>query len=128
SLQEMPAVGYRSASAAPGGGSLSPAAPLELVNALYADFLERRIRHFFPEYRLEVIARENDPQPVLRFEHQTDGHLELVWTGRRYALTSPESALTENELRLIGAVGNVLSARFRSLFLPAPAAAMLHLF
>ena len=106
---------------------MTPPATIEVVNALYADFLERGIRHFFPDHRLEVIGRAEDPQPVLHFGHKTDGHLELCWAGRRYAFSAPEGALTENQVRLIGAIGNVLAARFRSLFEPAPAA-MLHLF
>jgi hypothetical protein len=106
---------------------LTPPATLEVVNALYADFLERGVRHFLPQHRLQVIGREDDAEPVLRFDHQTDGHIELVWSGRRYAFSAPEGALTENQIRLVGAIGNTLAARFRSLFEPAPAA-MLHLF
>ena len=54
---------------------------------------------------------------MLRFEHQTDGRLELVWCRAPLRPAVARGALTEHELRLLGAIGDVLAARFRSLFL-----------
>ena len=106
---------------------MTPTAPIDVVHALYRDFLERGIRHFFPDHRLEVIG-SCDPQPVLRFDNRTDGRVELEWCGARYSFAVDERALTEHELRLLGAIGDVLAVRYRSIFTDAPAASTLHLF
>lgn len=107
---------------------MTPRAPLEIANALYADFFERGTRHFFPLHRLETIGPANDETPTLRFVSQTDGSVELGWCGQRYGFRAPEGAITENEMRLLGAIGDVLAARYRSIFREGPAANMLHLF
>ena len=107
---------------------MTPSSAIEIVNALYNDFLQRGIRHFFPDYRLEDIGRGDTAAPTLRFHHQTDGTLELEWCGTRYGFATGEGAVSENELRLLGAIGDVLSARYRSIFISAPAASTLHLF
>jgi len=100
---------------------------LDVVHALYRDFLERGIRHFFPEHRLELIG-EGEPQPMLQFHHQTDGSLEMDWCGGRYFFAAPARALSEHELRLLGAIGDVLAARYRSIVFGGSAASALHLF
>jgi hypothetical protein len=107
---------------------LTPPAPLEVVNALYADFLERGIRHFFPDHSLEFLGTSRNGEPVLRFEHQTTGGLILVWCGARYAFSSPGRAVSENEMRLLGAIGDVLAARYRSIFAVAATSDALDLF
>jgi DNA integrity scanning protein DisA with diadenylate cyclase activity len=106
---------------------LTPGATLDVVHALYRDFLERGIRHFFPEHRLDLIG-EGEPQAVLQFHHQTDGSLEMEWCGGRYFCSALGRALSEHELRLLGAIGDVLAARYRSIIFGAPAASALHLF
>jgi hypothetical protein len=107
---------------------LTPRAPIEVVNALYADFLERGIRHFFPDHRLDITGPAPDSLPELRFHHQTDGSLELDWCGIGYGFSARGRAISENEIRLLGAIGDVLAARYRSLFVGAPAGIMLNLF
>jgi hypothetical protein len=99
---------------------------LDVVQALYRDFLERGISHFFPEHRLELVG-SGEPQPVLHFHHHTNGGVELEWCGGRYYCEAPGRALSEHELRLLGAIGDVLAARYRSIF-AATAASALHLF
>jgi hypothetical protein len=107
---------------------LTPQAPLEVVNALYSDFLERGIRHFFPEYELVLLGPSDESEPMLRFRYETSGAIELTWCGSRYGFRAPSSAITENEMRLLGAIGDVLAARYRSIFADVPAASALHLF
>jgi hypothetical protein len=97
------------------------------VHALYRDFLERGIRHFFPDHKLELLG-EGESQPVLQFHHQTGGGLEIEWCGGRYYCAAEGRALSEHELRLLGAIGDVLAARYRSLFYGVPSASALHLF
>ena len=107
---------------------MTPAAPIEIVNALYSDFFERGVLHFFPDSRLQAIGRASHTVAGLRFHHQTDGTLELEWCGTRYRFATHGKAVTESEQRLIAAIGDVLSARYRSIFVSSPAASMLHLF
>jgi hypothetical protein len=104
------------------------AAPLDVVNALYADFLERGLRHFFPDHRLEILGRARENSPALAFHYATNGGLELEWCGVRYSFRQQSEAFTENELRLIAAVGHVLSARYQGIFAAGSAASTLHLF
>jgi hypothetical protein len=106
---------------------LTPGATLEVVHALYRDFLERGIRHFFPEHQMELIGK-SEPQAVLRFHHQTAGGVELEFCGGRYFCSAGNRALSEHELRLLGAIGDVLATRYRSLFRDVSAASALHLF
>ena len=54
--------------------------------------------------------------------------LELEWCGARYSFSAGGRAFSEHEMRLLGATGDVLAARYRSIFTDAPAASMLHLF
>lgn len=73
---------------------------LDVVNALYGEFFERGVRHFLPGTQIT-------PHPGVRFEGR--GAVE-------YAVRYPGRSLSEDEVRLVGAVNSVLSARYRSLF------------
>ncbi len=99
-----------------------------IVYALYSDFLERGIRYFFPEADLEVKSRKAKPTPVLRFDTATDGRLRLDWMSNRYLLSLKRGPFTENQVRLLGAIGAVLAARFRSIYRADSAAATTGLF
>ena len=103
-------------------------APRAIVDALYSDFLRRGILHFFPHHRLESLGPSEHVAPTLQFHHQTDGSLEFEWCGTRYGFSAGEFSITEDELRLIGAIGDVLSARYRSIFLSGQSAATLEMF
>ncbi len=90
--------------------------PLEIVNALYSGFLERGLRYFFPDSRVELTGASAEARPSLEFECRPDGTVVLDWMGRRYAVHPRPAPLSENQMRLIGAMGAVLSARYRSIF------------
>jgi len=92
---------------------------LEIVHALYCDFFERGVRYFYPEATLAIIGRTAEPDPSLISHSLTDGSLDLEWMGMRYHIEQRERSFTEDQLRLLGAIGNVLSARFRSIFFAA---------
>src|SRR5579872_731357 len=101
---------------------------LEFVHALYGDFFERGVRYFFPEAALSVRGAARELKPSLKFEHRTDGAVELEWLGMRYCLERAGHSFTEDQLRLLGAIGGVLSARYRSIFFSGSAAANPQLF
>jgi hypothetical protein len=96
----------------------------ESVRSLYRDFFERGLRYFFP--RAELSARGQTPEalPVLRIRSRTDGALDIEWMGATYHFAHPQARpFTEDQLRLVGSIGSVLSARYRSIFTGSPAAA-----
>ena len=85
-------------------------APTDVVNALYGEFFERGVRHFLPSCRIQAFSRANTDNP------RPDGLIEVQWGGLEYAVHCDDRALSENEVRLVSAVSNVLAARYRSLF------------
>ncbi|PWU05021.1 MAG: hypothetical protein C5B51_15775 [Terriglobia bacterium] len=101
---------------------------LEIVHRLYCDFFERGVRYFLPEARFAAVGRAADTSPSLSFHSRTDGALELEWMGVCYHLEHSGRPFTEDQLRLLGAMGAVLSARYRSIFFPASAASTSRLF
>ncbi|MBZ5578695.1 MAG: diadenylate cyclase [Acidobacteriia bacterium] len=101
---------------------------LEVVHALYCSFFERGVGYFFPEAALTVERGAAEVSPTLQFLHRTDGRLDLVWMGTRYHLEQTDGPFSEDQLRLLGAVGAVLSARYRGIFFPASAASTSQLF
>ncbi len=101
---------------------------LEIVHALYAGFFERGVRYFFPDANLSAIGRTAEAVPSLSFHNATDGSLDLAWMGIRYHLECAGRPFTEDQLRILGAIGAVLSARYRSIFFPASAASTSRLF
>ena len=94
----------------------------EVVHALFCDFFERGIRYFFPDAELCATGSAEETRPSLIFHHRTDGGLELEWMGVRYDCRRSGRSFTEDQLRLIGAIGAVLSVRYRSIFHAASAA------
>jgi len=102
--------------------------PVEIVHALYGGFFEKGVRYFFPQARLELKDALAEPQPALTIYNCPDGGLELYWMNRRYRLAVPGRAFTEHQLRLLGAIGGVLSARYRSIFFAVSAAASSSMF
>jgi hypothetical protein len=104
------------------------AEPLDIVHALYCGFFEKGIEYFFPEAALRRTGALAIPSPALVIATGTDGSVDLDWMDRRYSLQLPGRPLTENQLRLLGAIGAVLSARFRSIFHAVSAAATSLLF
>jgi hypothetical protein len=101
---------------------------LEFVHTLYGDFLGRGVRYFFPRVALSVRGPAPEVKPSLAFHNRTDGVVELDWLGMRYRLERPGRSFTEDELRLLAAIGGVLSARYRSIFLSGSVAANPHIF
>src|SRR5258708_1565946 len=102
---------------------------LDLVRALYSDFFERGVRYFFPDGALSAEGRTAEMQPTLRFHSRTDGALDLEWMGTVYHFERGGGRpFTEDQVRLVGGIGAVLSARYRSLFVGGAAAATFGLF
>jgi DisA bacterial checkpoint controller nucleotide-binding len=101
---------------------------LEIVHALYGGFFERGVRYFFPDAALTVVGRAPETIPSLNFHSRTDGSLDPEWMGVRYHLERPGRPFTEDQIRMLGAIGAVLSARYRSIFFPASVASTSRLF
>jgi hypothetical protein len=102
---------------------------IEVVHALYAGFFERGVRYFFPDAKLIAEPRGGShPAPVLRFLSRTDGAVDLEWMAARYHFSIDGRPLTEHEMRLLAAIGAVLSARYRSIFSVVSAAAATRVF
>jgi hypothetical protein len=92
------------------------AAPTDVVNALYGEFFERGVRHFLPWCRIQALGKANSNIPAFRLNPRPDGRLVVQWGGLEYGLHCEGRALTEDEVRLVAAISNVLSARYMSLF------------
>lgn len=90
--------------------------PFDVVNALYGEFFERGVRHFFPNCNIEAVGRANANPPVFTFHPRPDGRLEVQWGGLEYAVHHNGRSLSADEVRLVAAISNVLAARYRSLF------------
>ncbi|HEY1238953.1 MAG TPA: hypothetical protein VGF16_00290 [Bryobacteraceae bacterium] len=101
---------------------------LEFANTLYGDFFERGVRYFFPEAELSSRETASEVKHSLALHNRTDGTLDLEWMGNRYRLRRGGRAFTEDQLRMVAAIGDVLSARYRSIFFPESAAASPQLF
>lgn len=101
---------------------------LDFVHALYRDFFARGVHYFFPDARLYETGAASEIVPALNFLSLTDGSLRLEWLGAQYHLISPDNVFTEDELRLLGAMGGVLSARYRGIFSPGSSTFAPHLF
>ncbi len=101
---------------------------VDVAHALYRGFFERGVRYFFPDAEFRPESEIPDALPSLNFNSRTDGGLDLEWMGNRYHLEQHARPFTEDQLRLLGAIGGVLSARYRSIFFPASAASTSHLF
>jgi hypothetical protein len=90
--------------------------PTDVVNALYGELFERGVRHFLPECRIRACGRANANPPEFTFNPRPDGRLEVQWGGLEYEVHNDGRPLSEDEVRLVAAVSNVLAARYRSLF------------
>jgi hypothetical protein len=101
---------------------------LEFVHALYRDFFVRGVRYFFPDARLHETGAAAEVASSLNFFSLTDGTLRLEWLGVQYHLAGRDSVFSEDELRLLGAMGGVLSARYRGIFSPGSSPYASHLF
>jgi hypothetical protein len=100
-----------------------PAESLDFVQALFGDFFERGVRYFFPDAILTVRRGARKVTSSLLFHDATARTLHLEPMGRRYQLKGVKGALTltEDEFRLVAAIGSVLSAQYRSVFFAAGA-------
>ena len=101
---------------------------LEFVHSLYCDFFERGVRYFFPEAELTARGAAPEFRPMLTMDHRTDGSLDLEWMGTRYHFERAGHSFTEDQLRLVAAIGGVLATRYRSIFFSGAAAASPQLF
>jgi hypothetical protein len=88
----------------------------EIVHALYGEFFERGVRYFFPNASLSRAGRSGRSSPQLRFHSRTDGAVDLEWLGECYHLAAEGRPFTQDQLRMLAAIGAVLSARYRSIF------------
>src|SRR5205809_6042380 len=60
--------------------------PFDVVNALYGEFFERGVRHFFPSLNIEALGRSISSPPGFTFCPRPDGRLEVQWGGLAYAV------------------------------------------
>ncbi len=88
---------------------------IDVVHTLYTDFFERGVRYFFPDAALDVDGHLPEFNPELAIR-RLDPAVDLEWMGTRYRLSHHAGAITEDQIRLLGAIGTVLHARYRSLF------------
>ena len=102
-------------------------ANIDMVRALYCNFFERGIRYFFPEAAFQYAGAAAEIVPSLQFD-LSDRTVCLEWMGSRYELARQARAFSEHELRLLGAIGLVLSARHRGIFSPPSSGYTAHLF
>ena len=100
---------------------------INVFHVLYQEFFERGLRYFLPTARLEISGTAAS-RPTLDLVSRPDGKLALSWFGQEYLIENPRGAFTENEIRIVVALGSVLAARFRSFFNTTTAAATLALF
>ena len=100
---------------------------INVFHVLYHEFFERGLRYFLPTARIEITGVAVS-HTSLNLVSRTDGKLLLSWFGQEYLVEHPRGTFTENEIRVIVAVGSVLAARFRSFFNTTTAAATLALF
>lgn len=99
-----------------------------MVRALYCDFFERGLRYFFPDVRFTISSKAGEVVPSLCFTSMVSNTLCLEWMGTHYEVVRADGAFSENELRLLAAIGEVWSARFRGIFVPASGAFVSHVF
>ncbi len=101
--------------------------PLDL-NALYAEFFERGVAYFLRQARIEILGPAPEAKPTLSVFPRMDGSMELDWCGNHYLLHHVNRPFTEDQVRLVAAIGIVLSARCRSLLHPDTASGSFDLF
>lgn len=90
---------------------------VDVVQALYREFFERGVRYFFPDATLAVLSPVAELKPSLVVFGRSDGGVELEWMGTRYHLDCVGGRpFSEEQLRLLGAIGSVHSVRYRSIF------------
>jgi hypothetical protein len=100
---------------------------INVFHVLYHEFFERGLRYFLPTARIEITGTSVS-RTTLDLVSRTDGKLALSWFGQEYLVEHPRGTFTEDEIRVVVAVGSVLAARFRSFFNTSTAAATLALF
>src|SRR5437588_8787791 len=87
----------------------------DVVHALYTGFFDRGVRYFFPDAALEMSGPAAF-SPQLGIRAAGESAVDLEYMGASYRLERPARAFTENEIRLLRAIGTVLHARYRSIF------------
>ena len=102
--------------------------PYSFVDALNKELLESAVKYFLPGCRQELLEGIRPSQAELKFDYQGRGIVELEWLGYRYSLSKQGKPFTENEIRLLQGIGNVLSTQYRLLFNADLAARNIHLF
>jgi hypothetical protein len=91
--------------------------PANVVHALYREFFERGVRYFFPDSALTVGTVGPEARPSLLIAGRIDGGVNLEWMGTCYHLECAGGRpFSEDQLRLLGAIGSVHSVRYRSIF------------
>jgi hypothetical protein len=81
------------------------------------------VHYFFPDADLESRGAAREFRPSLVFDHRTDGALDMEWMGARYHLERTGLSFTEDQLRLLTAIGRMLGTRYRSIFFSGAAGA-----
>ena len=102
---------------------------MTFADGLYGELLEGGIRYFLPDSEwMPRVARESSDPGLLRFE-EAPGRLALDWLGERHELVNPGQRLfTEEQVRMVRRIGDVLQARYRLLTDGARAVENFHLF
>jgi len=93
---------------------------LTFVQSLGRDAFEKGVRYFFPDAALTTDGEPVEFVPSLAIRPGTDGGFDLEWMGVKYRLDRRGRPLSSDECRMIGAVANVVSARYRSVVSAEP--------
>jgi hypothetical protein len=107
-------------------GSAKAAVPAPFLDFLYQDLLQRGIRYFFPDYRLEAVSQDRSEARGFFCRAEKD-QIELQWLGVRYSLEHG-GRITEQEIRLLRAIGRTIATRHDAMWNPTVAAQNVHLF
>ena len=105
-----------------------PSELLKFANTLHCDSFERSVRYFFPDANLVAQGAAPEFGPALTFLDRSDGTLDMEWMGTHYHLERVGRSFTEHDLRLLAAIGRVLSSRYQSIPFAGSAAASPYLF
>jgi hypothetical protein len=96
---------------------------------VYDELFARGLSYFLPEFSLVPAGSLSGPgAPVFSVEMAGETDAELHWLGARYRLTHPNKQLTEQQLKLVGSIGQVLSVRYHYSFNADLAAGAINLY
>jgi hypothetical protein len=97
------------------------------LDALYREFFERGVHYGLPDTHLRRTGSCKTVAQAVVVRRQNGG-FDLSWLGSTYELHRDRLPLSDNEMKLLRTIGDVLSARYRVLLNPVAAAERLDLF